>query len=118
MNWTMWLVLALILLFVSLALGVIAGAYRGIDRVTAERTKMLIESELRLGARAQEVEHFFDRHDLSYSYDKFAKRYQSIIRNVSSSRWIDQAIVIYIYIDVDNDAGFTNAEVRNSFTLL
>src|ERR1041385_7780468 len=77
------------------------------DSMTSERMRSMIDKELQHGVDSHEIEAFFRRHDLPFSYDQYAKKYQSIVRNVS--RVTDRAIVIYIY--VDSDKKFVKREV-------
>lgn len=84
----------------------------GMNKEKAEEVRRLIDAELHFGTDSQEIEAFFERHGITYSYDRFQHRYQAIIRDVSPA--LDQAVVIYIYID---EAGcFKHFEVHNSFT--
>ena len=61
-----------------------------------------------------EVVSFFEKHQITYSFDRFANRYQAIIRDVATGPGVDQAIVIHVH--VDEDRRFLGAEVRDSFT--
>lgn len=97
-----------------LAFGLSTLACGGGDQVTTEKVRMMIKNELAVGSSSQDIEQFFKTHNLVFSYDKFSKRYQSIIRNVSPDPGVDQAIVIYLY--VDDEKKFTREEVRDSFT--
>jgi hypothetical protein len=74
----------------------------------------MIGAELPQGSSPKSIEGFLERHELHYSYDRFSKRYQSIIRNASADPRVDHAIVIYLY--VDDAMNFTRAEVRDSYT--
>jgi hypothetical protein len=76
--------------------------------------RVLIAKELKVGSPFIEIEGFFQRHKIIYSYDRFSKRYQGIIRNVGNNKNIDQAVTIYIY--VDEEKSFTSSDVDNSFT--
>ena len=69
-----------------------------------------------MGASSYEVEAFFKRHNIGYSYDRFYQRYQAIIRDVDDSWIVDQAVIIYVY--VDEEKSFVSSEVRDSFTAL
>ena len=82
--------------------------------MTTEIVTAMIKDELVVGAAANDIEAFFEERGLPYTYDRFAKRYQSIIRDVSSDPKVDQAIVIYIY--VDDEKQFIREEVIDSFT--
>ena len=78
----------------------------------AEEIRQLLATELQVGADAQEIEAFFKRHNITYSYDRFNQSYNGIIRDVSPV--LDQAIVIHVYVDEEKQ--FQRAEVSNSFT--
>jgi hypothetical protein len=86
----------------------------GRNETKAEEVRQLIASELQIGAEALTIEAFFKRHDIAFSYDRFAQRYQAIIRDVASAPKVDQAIIIYIY--VDDQKRFARSEVNDSFT--
>ena len=87
-----------------------------INKTKAEEVRGLIAIELKVGASSHDIEEFFKRHKIGYSYDRFAHRYQGIIRSVDDSRIVDQAVLIYIY--VDEEKVFVSSEVRDSFTAL
>lgn len=82
---------------------------------TSREVQSSIDRALRRGSSAADIERFFREQNLPYTYDRFANRYQSVIRGVSDNPGIDQAIVIHVY--VDDARTFTRAEVRDSFTL-
>lgn len=82
------------------------------NKEKAEEVRQLIAAELQVGAEAREIEAFFDRHNITYSYDRFNQSYNGIIRDVSPV--LDQAVVIRVY--VDEEKHFQRAEVRDSFT--
>ena len=87
-----------------------------INKTKTEEVRVLIANELEAGASSHEIEEFFERHQIGYSYDRFFHRYQGIIRDVDDSRVVDQAVLIYIY--VDEEKSFTSSEVSDSFTAL
>lgn len=87
---------------------------KNMNREKAEEVRQSISKELHVGADEQLIEAFFKRHGIAYSYDGFARRYQAIIRDVSNSPDVDQAIVVHVY--VDDGKRFERAEVRDSFT--
>ncbi len=87
-----------------------------INKSKAEEVRVLIANELKLGASSAEIEEFFNRHKIDYSYDRFFDRYSGIIRDVTNSKVVDQAILIYIY--VDEDKSLRSSEVSDSFTAL
>jgi hypothetical protein len=84
------------------------------NREVAEDVRSKIRAELPIGSDGQEIRAFFERHEITYTYDRFTKRYQGIIRDVSAAVCIDQAVSIYVY--VDGQGRYKSAEVRNSFT--
>ncbi len=86
----------------------------GVNHTRAAEIRELIAAELQPGKSAEQIERFFESKDITYSYDRFANRYQAIIRDVATGRNADQAIVIYI--NVDEKRRFLSAEVRDSFT--
>ncbi len=85
-----------------------------INNTKAEEVRKLISNELKVGASSVEIEGFFQRHQVGYSYNKYFKRYKGIIRDVDNSRVVDQDVLIYIY--VDEDKLFTSSEVQDIFT--
>lgn len=86
----------------------------GRNKTKAEEVNNLITSELEVGAGAQAIETFFERHDMVFSYNRFDQRYQAIIRDVAKDQKVDQAILIHVY--VDDQRRFVRAEVKDSFT--
>ena len=107
---------ALALFLVLVAFGISTAIWIDFDKIAAEDVRVAIEGKLTVGADTNRIESFFERHDLPYDYDRYANRYQSIIRDVSRFPWVDKAIVIYIY--VDHEKKFVRAEVRESLTFL
>lgn len=106
-----------VLVFVFLATIAACGGdivQEGADQQKANEVELSIHTELQVGAASQAIEEYFDRHGIAYSYDKFARRYQAIVRNVAISSDVDQAIVIYVY--VDEEKRFQRAEAHDSFT--
>lgn len=90
------------------------GMLEGMNTQRAEQTKRLIANELAVGDNSDSIEAFFQKHNIIYSYDRFARRYQAIIRNVSSDPRVDQSVLVDIY--VDDMRRFQRAEVHDSFT--
>jgi hypothetical protein len=64
------------------------------------------------GADAQVIEAHLRERKLPFSYDRFANRYQSIIRDPDSD-----AHAITIYIRLDPDGRFAGVEARDSYTM-
>ena len=80
----------------------------------SDEVKRLIAEELYVGAPRGEIEAFFERHRIGYSYNRFGNRYQAIIRDVSGEPLVDQAVSISVFLD---DAGrFIGSEVVDTFT--
>jgi hypothetical protein len=102
------------ILAMAITIGLSASACSEENQMTAEEVKSTIGRELAQGASADAIERFFTTHKLQYTYDRFAKRYQSVIRDASADPNVDQAIVIHVY--VDDSKTFVRGEVRDSFT--
>ena len=86
----------------------------GGDNGASEQVDQLIKKHLELGDSSLEIESFLKDNEVMFTYDKYAKRYQCIIRDASSDGRLDSAIVIYLY--VDEQKRFTRSEVIESFT--
>ena len=85
-----------------------------VNETKAEEVRQLIADELELGASSELIEEFFEKNAITYSYDRFASRYQAIIRDIANGPGGDQAVVIHV--KVDDQGRFVSAEVRDSFT--
>lgn len=88
----------------------------GVNKTKAVEVRGLIEAELRVGSTSDDIEIFFEKHDIGYSYIRFDERYHGIIRDVSESKEVDQAVTINIY--VDKNKSFKSSEVDDSFTAI
>lgn len=86
----------------------------GEDKVTTEQVENLIKEHLALGDSSAEIESFLKGNQIMFTYDKYAHRYQCIIRGASSNERVNSAIIIYLY--VDEEKRFTRSEVIESFT--
>ena len=95
------------LLLCCLCVGIAHGAET--SQMTKEEVSTLIARELVIGAPSTDIEAFFKRHDLPFTYDRIQDRYQSLIRITEF-----HAILIYIYVSKDKD--FARAEVKNGYT--
>jgi hypothetical protein len=85
----------------------------GKDRFTTRRRVIeTIERELRPGSSAAEIESFYRRHQIDFSY--YDGCYYAIIRDVCC--WLDHAI--HVDIDVDVQRRFVRARVEDSYTFL
>ena len=80
----------------------------------SEEIEALIAKELYVGAPSSEIEAFFERHDIGYSYNQFGNRYRGIIRNVSSYTFAEQSVVIRV--NLDNEKRYLDSEVSDVFT--
>ncbi len=85
-----------------------------VNETKVAEVRQLIADELEPGASSEAIEGFFEKNEITYSYDRFAGRYQAIIRDVATGPGIDQAVVIHV--KVDDQRRFVSAEVRDSFT--
>ncbi|GAA1996600.1 hypothetical protein GCM10009754_88500 [Amycolatopsis minnesotensis] len=83
------------------------------DETKAGEVELMIAEELKVGATAEEIEEFFEKHDITHSYDEFSQRYQAIIRDVPRSSKANHAIIIYIY--VNDQMRLQEYEVEDSF---
>jgi hypothetical protein len=63
-----------------------------------EQVKKELESQLRPGDSHAAIEKVLKERNLPFSYDKYANRYQSIIRQSDSNF---KAVVIYVNVDAE-----------------
>ncbi|MEE8438929.1 MAG: hypothetical protein V3S07_05020 [Micropepsaceae bacterium] len=94
-------------LFAMLVIGASACAEEN-GGVTVEELRGLFEAELLVGAPSEEVEAFFERHDIGYSYDRFQNRYQAGISVTYSHS-------IMIYASLDDEMNYIEVDVHNSY---
>lgn len=87
-------------------------------KITSEKIRTLVESELAVGASAQDIEQFFKRHAYLFEkdldppycfYDRIQNKYNSIIRH---NRFEGIGIDIYL----DDQKRLKKIDVRNYFT--
>jgi uncharacterized membrane protein len=76
---------------------------------TAEEIQIMVNREIKAGASSGEIEAFLRKQKIKFSYDKFAGRYQSLIRRGEFS-------AIVLYVNVDERKRFVRAEAQNSYT--
>ena len=95
-----------------LALTVHVGACAEDNLPTAAQVQNDLRSALKAGDSSEKIEAFFRNRSLTTSYDKYAHRYQSIIRSPTSNF---RAVVIYV--NVDSERRFLSAEAHDSFTM-
>ncbi len=81
---------------------------------TAEQLTQAVKSELLVGAGDASVQQFMTKHHVIFSFDRFEKRYQGIIRNVANKPGTDCAVVAYIY--ADSAGNYLRSEFRASYT--
>ena len=86
---------------------------KGMNRDIAPKVRRLIEDNLQVGASSEEIEAFLAKHFGGGSYDRFNRSYNAIIRDVPHDPKVDQAVLIYIY--VDENKRFVRSEVKDSF---
>ncbi len=80
----------------------------------SEEIEELIDSELYVGAPAEAIEAFFERHRIAYTYNKFGNRYRAIVRDVFPDLAVVQSVVIRI--DLDSERRFVGSDVSDHFT--
>jgi hypothetical protein len=88
-----------------------AGCARGLE-TTPEQIEAEIRAALGDSADSQSIESYLRQRGLEFSYDRFANRYQSIIRDPRSD-----AHAISIYINLDAERRFADVEARDSYTM-
>lgn len=81
------------------------------DAIKAKEVQANLESSLAIGASRNEVEAVLGRLNIDHSYDKYASRYQGIIRNAGGP--MDHAIVVYVYMN--QDGKLTRVEAHDSY---
>lgn len=86
---------------------------RGADNEKVDEVRALIDLELQVGDSMEDVEVFFDKYNLGYTWDPYARRYGSVIRNIAKDPKLGQAIRIHIYIDDNNK--YINYDVQDFF---
>jgi hypothetical protein len=79
---------------------------------TPEAIEAEISAALHKGASAEAIERYLDQRNLTFSYDRFSNRYQTIIRDPESD-----AHAITIYILLDDQKRYADVEARDSYTL-
>ena len=82
--------------------------------MTSGQIRSLIEQELSVGDSAIEIEKFLKLNEITYSFDKYNKRYQCLIRDPSGKETGYHSIVIYISVDEWNQ--YLTFKVFDSFT--
>jgi len=96
---------------ITLALALVACSDTS-DVTKAENIEHQINTSLRAGASTKEVEATLGRLNIQHSYDKYASRYQGIIRDTGGPT--DHAVVVYVYMDVSGK--LTKVETHDSYT--
>jgi hypothetical protein len=94
--------------------GVSAGGSTDMCTKKAGQLTQAAKSEFLVGASDASIRQFLTRHHINFSFDRFAKRYQGIIRDVESKPGTDCAVVAYIY--VDSAGNYLRSEFMASYT--
>ena len=79
-----------------------------------EKMRKAAELELSLNSNGEVIKSFLNKHQFVFSYDRFANRYQGVIRNIANPPGVDCAIATYIY--VDKDGKYLRSEFIASYT--
>ena len=102
----------LIIVFL-LSIGLLmSGCFPKLD-ITPEKVEAEISSALKPGDNSEAIEGYLQKRGLAFSYDRFANRYQAIIRHPESDF---HAITIHILLD--SEKHFKGVEANDSYTLL
>lgn len=96
--------------FALVAASTLVGCSGGLD-TTPEAVEAEVSAALHEGASADAIERYLEQKNLTFSYDRFANRYQSIIRDPESD-----AHAITIYVLLDDQRRYVDVEVRDSYT--
>ncbi len=85
--------------------------------ITSVKIEKLIDEKLEVGDSVVKIEEFLEKNEIAFSFDDFSNHYQCIIRDPSPNKPAGyHSIVIYIYVDANKT--FKNAEARDSYTAL
>ena len=99
--------LAMALLILSLV-----GCSSAEDEPSAEKIEQQLVGALHTDATKTEVEAVLNSLNIEHSFDKYASRYQGVIRNTGGP--MDHAIVVYVYMD--ENGKFRSVEAHDSYT--
>ncbi len=94
------------------ALLFVSGCLPTLD-TTPEKVEAEITAALKPGDSAEAIETYLRKRELEFSYDRFANRYQAIIRHPDSNF---HAITIHILLDAQKR--FAAVEADDSYTFL
>ena len=89
-----------------------SGCFRMLD-TTADVVETEISSALKSGDNVEAIEGYLRKRGLAFSYNRFANRYQAIIRHPESDF---HAITIHILLD--SEKHFKGVEANDSYTFL
>ena len=86
------------------------------DREAVAEVDRLIHQNLKPGDPSLKIEAFFKQRNFSYSFDNFNHRYQGGLPSSEKTdkKGVESVIAIYIY--VNEDRSFKEAEVRMVYT--
>jgi hypothetical protein len=94
--------------------GASAGGSTDTCPAKAEQFKLAAKKEFIVGDNDASIQRFMKRHQISFSFDRFAKRYQGITRDIGNQPKSGCAVAAYIYAD---DAGnYLSAEFMATYT--
>lgn len=79
--------------------------------MSSKHVRSIIDDELSLKDTSQEIENFLNSKGITYSYDKYNRRYQCIVRDKDVGKHS-----IVIYINVDEEKRYVSSEVFDSYT--
>lgn len=96
-----WILVAVLMLPVC--------AYAEGAKPTKQEISAMIRRELPVGASPSDIEAFFRKHKIQFSWDRFTGIYVAIIRNVEPFHSIT------IDISVDDKRRFVGAEVQDTY---
>jgi hypothetical protein len=109
---------AIVLIFVLLSSNVFANEPDDVDSLSKR-----IEVGLSVGMSKQEVESFLKRTAWSYTYDRFANRYQAMPANDTAKckgrnflLWLLYDCVLQIFINLDDTGNYSGYTVEQTYT--
>jgi len=82
--------------------------------LNANEVKNMLNEKLKVGDPREKAEEILREFDISFSYDKFSKRYQSTIINKEKC---DPYHAISLYIDIDEKGLISKIDVFDSYTM-
>lgn len=80
----------------------------------AKEVRHMLNGKLSVGDPREKAEDILRELDITYTYDKFSKRYQATIIDKESC---DQYRAVSLYVDVDDKGLVSKIDVFDSFTM-